>query len=253
MSNIDNIPSLITVRSTSTRLPGKCFLPFGQVSVLEHVVLRAKHYGLSPIICTTRDPEDDQIVELAQNIGIPHYRGPTQNKLLRWNECCKFFELSAFHSVDADDPFFCAEEVKRSFALLRTGYDMVSPTPSSSAGGATVGYSLTAEVIANACDGLEENTDTEMMWSFVGLVSGLKNIVLTDPDDHVIRARMTLDYWEDYIMLEAVRLIVGNLGSRADIARLLKSNPDLEKCNAFRTAEWTQTQQSKSLKTGNLL
>jgi len=247
------IPSLVTVRSTSSRLPEKCFLPFGEVPVLEHVVLRAKHYGLSPIIWTTRDPEYDRIVELAERACVPYYRGPTDNKLLRWSECCEHFGLDAFHSVDADDPFFCGDEVKRSFALLRSGYNMVAPAPSSSAGGATVGYSLTTDVIARACEGLDENADTEMMWSYVERVPGLRETVLSDPQQHVVRARMTLDYWEDYVMLEAVRLIVGNMASRADVAELLERNPDLEKINAFRTAEWSEKQQSKSLKAGNSL
>lgn len=253
MNSIENIPSLITVRSTSKRLPGKCFLSFGGVSVLEHVVLRARHYGLAPIICTTRDPEDDRITELAESAGVPHYRGPTDNKLLRWRECCEHFGLDAFHSVDADDPFFCGDEVKRSFALLQTGFDMVAPTLSSSAGGATVGYSLTAEVIARACKGLKDNADTEMMWSYMERVPGLKKTLLSDPESHVVRARMTLDYWEDYVMMEAVRLIVGNLATRSEIAELLERNPDLEKINAFRTAEWSEKQQFKSLKAGNFL
>jgi hypothetical protein len=64
---------------------------------------------------------------------------------------------------------------------------------------------------------------------------------------------MTLDYWEDYIMLEAVRLIVGNLASRAEVAELLERSPDIKKVNSFRTAEWSEKQQSKSLKTGNNL
>ena len=248
MKAMKNIPSLITVRSTSSRLPEKCFLPFGGVSVLEHVVLRAKHYDLAPIICTTRDPEDDRIVELAKKLGVPCYRGPTVNKLLRWSECCEHFGLHSFHSVDADDPFFCGDEVKRSFALLQTGFDMVAPALSSSAGGATVGYSLTAEVIARACKGLKDNADTEMMWSYVERVPGIRKTILSEPQNHMVQARMTLDYWEDYIILEAVRLIVGGLASRAEVADLFKRNPDFAKINAFRTAEWSENQQSKSHK-----
>lgn len=251
MNIIKNIPSLITVRSTSIRLPGKCFLSFGEVSVLEHVVIRAKHYELFPIICTTRDQEDDRIVELAERMGVPYFRGSTNNKLLRWSECCQHFGLDAFHSVDADDPFFCGEEVKRSFALLKKGFDMISPSLSSSAGGATVGYSLTAKVIARACEGLKENTDTEMMWSYVEGVPGIKKMILSEPHEHVVRARMTLDYWEDYILLEAVRTIIGNLASRAELCCLLRRNPDIEKINAYRTAEWSENQLSKSLKSGN--
>ena len=127
----------VTVRTESSRLPRKCFLPFGEGSVLDHIISRCFQYDLSPIVCTTNETRDDEIVTLAKKWTVPFLRGPTINKLLRWHLCCKFFNLDAFHSVDADDPFFCGDEVKRSLALLREGYDMVAPTQSSSAGGAS--------------------------------------------------------------------------------------------------------------------
>ena len=244
----DPVNALITVRSTSSRLPKKCFLSFGEGNVLEHVIRRCLHFGLRPIVCTTRDTVDNDIEQLASQLDVECYRGPTDNKLLRWKECCEFFGLDSFHSVDADDPFFCGEEVKRSISLLHTGFDMVAPPLSSSAGGATVGYSLTAEVVVRACEGIEENADTEMMWSYVERVPNIRKTILSEPQNHVIRARMTLDYWEDYIMLEALRLIVGNHASRAEVSMLLEANPDLQRVNAFRTSEWSNNQQSKLLK-----
>lgn len=241
------INAVITVRSTSSRLPGKCFLPFGEGCVLEHVIKRTLHYGLRPIVCTTRDDQDDAVEALADRLGVKCFRGPTDNKLLRWSECCKHFGLEAFHSVDADDPFFCGDEVRRSFALLQQGLDMVAPSPSSSGGGATVGYSLTADIVARASEGLGEDTDTEMMWSYVERIPGLRKAVLGDPATDVIRARLTLDYHEDYVLLEAIRLLVGNLATRAEVAALLERNPDLQRVNAFRAAEWSANQKAKSL------
>ena len=248
MSNKIHIPSFITVRSASTRLPSKCFLPFGESTVLEHIVKRALHFELFPIICTTQAGEDDRIVMLAEKLGIPYYRGPTENKLLRWAGCCKQFGIEAFHSLDADDPFFCGEEVNRSFNLLKTGFDMVSPSPSSANGGATVGYSLTADIVLKSCEGLDEDVDTEMMWSFIERVPGLRQSSLTDPEDDVVCARMTLDYNEDYILLEAVRLILGNMATRHDVAVLLKDNPALEKINSFRNKEWAAEKKKKSMR-----
>jgi len=249
MSDItkDRVDAIITVRSTSSRLPGKCFLPFGEGCVLEHVIRRTLHYGLTPIVCTTRDVQDDAVDALAERLGVKCFRGATNNKLLRWSKCCEHFGLEAFHTVDADDPFFCGDEVRRSFALLQSGLDMVAPSPSSSGGGATVGYSLTADIVARACEGLSEDTDTEMMWSYVERVPGLRKAVLDDPATHLIRARMTLDFQEDYVLLEAIRLLVGNLATRAEIAALLQRNPDIQRINAFRTTEWSENQRAKSL------
>jgi spore coat polysaccharide biosynthesis protein SpsF len=240
------IPAFITVRSSSTRLPEKCFLPFGNGTVLEHMIQRAQYYNLEPIVCTTTEDSDDAIVGLAKKCNVKFYRGPIANKLLRWSQCCKHFSLDSFHSVDADDLFFCGDEVKRSHELLQTGFDMVAPSPSSSSGGATVGYSLTAEVVKQASLGTSDDLDTEMMWSYVEKVSDIKKTILSDPHENVIINRMTLDYHEDYIFLEAIRLLIGNMGTREDLYNLLKNNPDLSRINAFRSEEWLQNQKEKS-------
>ena len=241
------IPAFITVRSLSTRLPKKCFLSFGEGSVLEHIIRRVKHYDLDPIVCTTTEDSDDAIVDLAKKCNVKFYRGPIANKLLRWSQCCEHFSLDSFHSVDADDPFFCGDEVKRSHELLQTGFDMVAPSPSSSGGGATVGYSLTANVVKQASLGMSDDLDTEMMWSYIEKVSEIKKTILSDPHENIIKDRMTLDYHEDYIVLEAIRLLIGNMGTREDLYSLLKNNPDLPRINTFRSEEWSKNQKKKEL------
>jgi len=239
------IPAFITVRSSSTRLPEKCFLPFGEGSVLEHIIKRARHYDLDPIICTTIEKSDDSIVKLAKKCNVKYYRGPLANKLLRWRRCCEYFDLKSFHSLDADDPFFCGDEMKRSHNLLQTGFDMVLPSPSSSAGGATVGYSLTYDIVKKASFGMSDDLDTEMIWPYLEKISDAKIITLSDPYENVIRDRLTLDFHEDYIFLEAIRLLIGNMGTRKDLYNLLKGNPILSTINAFRTKEWSQNQKRK--------
>jgi spore coat polysaccharide biosynthesis protein SpsF (cytidylyltransferase family) len=242
------IPAFITVRSLSTRLPEKCFLPFGNVSVLEHVIKRSIFYDLNPIVCTTTETSDDVIVDLAKKCNVIFYRGPVKNKLLRWSECCEHFNLSSFHSVDADDPFFDGDEVKRSMKILEDeGLDMVCPTKSSSAGGASVGYSLKADAIQRACKGLDKDTDTEMMWNYMEKVPGLKTKILLEQRKNISNMRLTLDYKEDYWLLESVRRIVGNLASRDKIDQLFLSNPDMHKINWFRNDEWQAAQANKKL------
>jgi spore coat polysaccharide biosynthesis protein SpsF (cytidylyltransferase family) len=236
------IDTFITVRSTSSRLPRKCFLPFGQVNILEHIIVRAKDYGLSPIVCTTKSQKDDQIISIASRLNVRSFRGSAVNKLQRWRDCCREFKIKTFHTIDADDPFFCGEEVKRSFNMLKSGYDMIAPPLSSSNGGATVGYSLTSDIVERACKGIDPDTDTEMMWFYIERIKNLKKKILCDPKTAVIKHRMTLDYPEDYILLEAVRLIAGNLATREQVYKVLRDNPDLAIINKFRSIEWADNQ-----------
>ena len=242
------IPALITVRSASTRLPGKCFLPFGDGPVIEHIIKRCLHYGLRPIICTTNDVSDLTLVDIARANEVEYFQGQPVNKLMRWRDCSRHFDLSYFHTVDADDPFFCGEEVARSVkCMLDGGYDMVSPTVSSASGGATVGYSLKASLVDRACIGTDQYTDTEMMWSYIKKLDDVKEAILPEPETHRIEARLTLDYHEDYILLEAVRILLGSFASRSQVYDLLSENKGLRGLNQFRSDEWAAIQNKKSL------
>lgn len=244
-----SLPALITVRSASARLPGKCFLSFGGGTVLEHVIRRSKHYGLDPIVCTTGESSDDKVAATAEREGARCFRGSVKHKLKRWRDCCRRFDLAAFHTVDADDPFFDGDEVKRSFALLAGGWDMVAPTPSSSAGGASVGYSLTRDAVERACAvaGEDDALDTEMMWYHIEKVPGLRKAILSEIDPSPVRARLTLDYEEDYWLLVSVLRMTGAFASRTEIDDLFRRNPDLHRVNWFRNDEWRTGQMSKKI------
>jgi spore coat polysaccharide biosynthesis protein SpsF (cytidylyltransferase family) len=242
------VTSFITVRTSSLRLPGKCFLKFGDYSVLEHIVCRAKQYNLKPIICTSQEKEDQTIIDLATKLNIDCYAGSLNNKIKRWKDCCEKLSINSFHTLDADDPFFCGEEIHRSFELLKKGYDVVTPTPSSSNGGATVGYSLTKDILIKVSDKIDENTNTEMIMPFLKQIKDIKIAKLDDPDNSVINQRMTLDYPEDYEKLLKVLEIVGPMATRQEVYNCLKQNSELDKINSFRNNEWKQNQLNQSIK-----
>ena len=152
---------LVTVRTSSSRLPNKCLLSFGDDTVIVHVVKRAISYGLRPIICTSIDSTDDVLENIAKELDIECFRGSLNNKLNRWLECTKKFNITSFHSIDADDPFFDGSEMIESLNLLKSSnHDVVCPTKSSSAGAASVGYSLTREIIRKALKNLEDDDKT---------------------------------------------------------------------------------------------
>jgi len=242
------IPSFITVRTLSTRLPQKCLLPFGNKNVIEHIIDRAKHYQLDPIICTSSDSSDDVLEEIAQKEGVKVFRGSLVNKLKRWYDCCNHFSIKEFHTVDADDPFFDGELIKKSMDLLNQGYDVVCPTISSSAGNASVGYSLTKEVIEKALKSVAETADTEMMWYYLDKIPGIQKVNLPEKNPPSRIIRLTLDYEEDYWLLNSIQRIVGSLSSREEVDALFERNPDLHQINWFRNEQWASKQRAKKYK-----
>jgi spore coat polysaccharide biosynthesis protein SpsF len=238
----------ITVRTSSTRLPKKCLLPFGESTVLNHIIRRAVSYDIEPIVCTSTFKEDDVIEEIANKEGVKCYRGSLDNKLQRWLDCAMYFNIDTWHTIDADDPFFDGDEMKSSMRMLQEEkVDMITPTKSSSAGGASVGYSLTTDIVERACNGLDKDTDTEMMWYYIEKVSDLKTKILPETRKNITKMRLTLDYKEDYWLLDSVCRILGNLASRDEVDQLFLSNPDMYKINWFKNEEWKAGQLSKKI------
>jgi spore coat polysaccharide biosynthesis protein SpsF len=233
---------IILVRSNSKRLPEKCFLSFGKFTVLEHIIRRCIYYKIKPIICTSASKQDNQIIKLAKKLNVLYFRGSEKNKILRINDCCQKFNIKYFHTIDADDPFFCGITVKKSIDRLKNGnFDIIEPTLSSSKGSALVGYSVKSSAFYFLSKTISKNVNTEMMWSFFKKIKSLRIERLKETYP-VIKARLTLDYYEDYIFLETVRLLLGNFASRFSIYRLLKNNPQLSKINMFRNTQWRKNQ-----------
>ena len=248
MNNTEKVIGFITVRTSSTRLPQKCLLPFGESTVLAHIIRRALYYGIEPIVCTSTSVCDDVIETIAKEEAVSFFRGSLKNKLQRWLDCALYFNIDSFHTIDADDPFFDGEEMKMSMRLLHSeGLDMVLPTLSSSSGGASVGYSLTTDIVKKTCNNLAADTDTEMMWGFIDKVIDVKTKVLPETMAYCPKIRLTLDYNEDYWMLATVVRILGNNATRDEVNQLFKNNPDLAKINLFRNDEWKKAQLSKMI------
>ena len=235
----------VTVRTGSSRLNGKCLLPFGEGNVLQHVIRRAKFVGFEPLVCTTSLEEDDVIRDIAVKEGCSVYRGSAEDKLQRWLGACEKFGVDTLHTIDADDPFFDGELGQQSLRLLNEGYDIVYPSRDIYVGG--VGFSITADIIRKACS-LKQSDDTEMMWYFIEKVPGLRKVELPVADAKSAKVRLTLDYEEDYWMLLTVLRILGPQATRVEIEDLFLRNPELHKVNWFRNEEWKKGQEEKGEK-----
>ena len=244
------INGMITVRSQSTRLPEKCFLPFGEGNVIEHMIRRAKHFEINPIVCTTIEESDDRIVEIAKAEGVRYFRGSVKDKLVRWRDACGEHNIEKFVSIDADDPFFDGQLSYQSIELLNNSFDLVKhpkQQPNHGYYEGCVGYSISLDIIVKACD-LKNTDDTEMMWNFIEKVPNVKITHLEQGDDDItVPIRLTLDYQEDYWLMNSMVRILGQFADRKSVVDLFKSNPDLYKINWFRNDDYKVAQIGKSI------
>lgn len=212
------IPTFITVRTSSKRLPAKCLMDFGEYSVIGHVIKRCQYFELKPIVCTTTLQSDDILEEIAEGFDVDIFRG-SFDPHKRWLECARFTGCDSFHALDCDDPFFDAGEVERSYSYLQDlSLHCVMPSKSSASGSALVGTSMALRL------GETRILPEARQWPHI---------------------RMTLDYPEDYWFLRTlVRAGCNYKKPRKEIDMLIDTF-SLTKINSFRTADWKANQQKE--------
>ena len=146
-------PLLLTVRFGSSRLPGKCLLPFSSFpnqseSVLAHLINRTKSENRRVIVCTGESGANDIILKICKELKIEYFKGSESNKVSRWYACFKYFDLKWAHLIDADDPFLCNSEIDLSIKTFHSTKKVIVSTKKSKSGNASVGMTLSADHLA---------------------------------------------------------------------------------------------------------
>jgi spore coat polysaccharide biosynthesis protein SpsF len=188
----------ITVRTSSTRLPQKCLLPFGDARTIEFLIRRLKRSRLADgiILCTTENREDDVLCEIAAREGIQFFRGSERDKLIRWNGAAAKYDVDFFVTADGDDLFCEPELIDLGFAQYReAGADFIEQE------GLICGsftYAIKASALREVCE-IKDSEDTEMMWVYFKDTGRFRCELLRNAPDVFKRPeiRMTLDYPDD--------------------------------------------------------
>jgi len=241
----------ITVRSDSSRLPNKAFLPILGKPTIEMIIMRAKlvRNADAVILCTTERTVDDAIVVLAEKCGVLHYRGSLGDKLERWLGATKKFQIDCFVTMDGDDLLCDPELMEMGIEQLkRTGDDFIEAPAGLICGSFTYGIRTTA--LEKVCS-IKGTSDTEMMWVYfkdTGLFK-VSTLRVTDSVFFDPTIRMTLDYEEDLNFFKAIfnhYHCVNNDVPLRTIVPYLKNNLEIIKLNAFRHQDWASNQQRKT-------
>jgi|694.fasta_scaffold71823_2 spore coat polysaccharide biosynthesis protein SpsF len=251
---------LITVRTSSSRLKKKCLLNIGKYTkVIEHVILRCLGSGIKPILCTTKKKTDDVLVLISKKLGIDFFRGSEKNKIKRWHDCAKQYNLRLFHTIDADDLYFDIDAIKNSISLLKNKkLDAVYPSIASRYGGASEGYSFSKQGIKKIFFSLKnlsynsESCDTEMIDPFLDKANLKYQVFKGQHYEIKKKIRLTLDYPEDLKMFKLLFNKFGIYSKRNDINNFLKKNKNILKINLFRNKDWKNIQDAKIKKNKTL-
>ncbi len=240
---------LITVRTSSSRLPQKALTMIGERKLIEHVIDRAKlslAHGLKNIVlCTSTEPEDDVLETIAKENGIDVFRGSLKDKIERWKGAAEKFNADYVITIDGDDPFCDPELIKLAIEQIEEkGVDVITADNTDYVcGGFTHGIST--KTLQAICE-MKASNDTEMTKPYLIESGKFKVEMLEVPEVFKgKKVRLTLDYPED---LEFFRTVFDRMNMKRntvplrEILDFLDKNPEIVEINYWRQGDFVANQ-----------
>lgn len=124
------VPIVLQARTGSTRLPRKALAMLAGRPLLEHCLLRLVRADVGPVIlATTTRPDDDVLVQLADNMGIRAVRGPEDDVLQRFVLVADYLDARFLIRATGDNPAVDMDAPARVIEAIRaSGADHVVET-----------------------------------------------------------------------------------------------------------------------------
>ncbi|MFE6734210.1 cytidylyltransferase domain-containing protein [Microbacterium sp. NPDC057650] len=223
-------------RMTSTRLPGKVLLRAGGRTMLEHQLRRLGVVGVPIIVATTVNRSDDAIVEAAEELGAPVFRGSEDDVLSRFDGAAEAFGLDAVVRVTSDCPLIDGEVVRRGIDdfLERDDDAYVSNTLERTFPRGFDFEVFSAAALHDAAAHATDPADREHVTPYLNKNrSGRVSLFTITQEVDASRYRVTLDTAEDFSL---IRALIEDHGasdlSAAEIVSVLDSHPELVELNA---------------------
>jgi spore coat polysaccharide biosynthesis protein SpsF len=227
---------ILSVRDKSSRFPGKVLKKVLHQTVTEHLIDRIKMAeGWDRVIIGTSDDPRDRVFEsIADGKQVDIYYGDQDDKLLRYHQICREFDLQFAVIVDGDDILCFPEVMTRTILTLRQNDNDAVFWNDLPLGAASNG--LKSEALEKVLEMKAEN-DTEVWGGYFRDNDAFRVSLLTYPDplfNHP-EIRLTMDYDEDFRLIETIftRLYPQNPGfsSRELLELLVNREPELTDIN----------------------
>lgn len=232
---------VVQVRSDSTRLASKCFLPMiGGMSVLEFQTRRLSESDLPVIIATTDRVVDDGIEELGTMLGMPVFRGSATDVSARLVATADYFGASGFVRVCGDDPLVDPMIVNEGVRLFEaSGVDLVLTAFDEGLAYGCAFEIFSSEKLRQLLSTKKGRSVCEPVSPRNVFVSQIENVrsLFACPDPSLRRPEyaLTMDYLEDYQILrticEALYFQYGISFSYEEIIHYCDSNQNLALSN----------------------
>lgn len=228
--------AFLSIRNKAKRLPGKVLKEVCGQTMTEHLIDRIK-LAKEPdyiIMCTSINPDDTPLCEIALKKQIHYFRGSEDDKLVRYRDAAHAFDVEFFTVIDGDD-IFCSEiYIDREIREFRkTGADYI--VGENLPFGATP-FGVKTEAVTRLCE-LKKKSDTEV-WGHYFTENDMWNAIQLPIQDERFRHpeyRMTLDYQGDLEFFTAVFEALYKKNKMflfSELMDYLNSHPEVQKINA---------------------
>lgn len=230
------IGCIIQARMGSSRLPKKVMkLVDGKNPVLYYVLKQVRYSKVLKkiVVATTKNPEDDKIVDYLKKIKLEYFRGNEKNVLERYYSCSKKFSFSTIVRITSDNPLVDPSIIDTMlYEFENNDYDyMTNAVPRTFPYGTEVEI-FTFEALEDAWKNAENEKEKEhVTLYFINHPEKfkIKNFTL---QDNMSFLRWTLDEEGDFIVIQKIiREIKKNPIRLEDILQLYSKKPELFKIN----------------------
>lgn len=239
---------IVEARMRSTRLPGKVMLPAAGKPLLQLMLERLRRIpGVTDIIiATSMDPSNQVILDLAESMDIPVFRGDENDVLKRVLDTAQAFGTDVIVEITGDNPVIdpdVSHQVIQAFLSRGDTVDYVS----NDVGHHRLDWQLTFPVgfstkvfstakLAEVAGQTHHPVDREHVVNFLVKQAPRERIhnVVAEGLYRRPEIRLTLDTPEDYRVIKTVfeALYPGNPGFTArDIIEFLDSKPEVRDWN----------------------
>jgi len=191
---------LITARLKSSRLPLKIMKDLNGKPVIQRIVERAQEIHSIPnkdiVICTSANPQDKPLIEIAEKTGVSYFLGDADDVLKRLHDAAVYHKLDYALGITADNPLFSVEYANKIVDVIKKQHPDFVKITGLPFGGAAWGMNVKA--LRTICV-VKTIVDTEIWGSLIDRPE-LFGVVTIKAEKQVSRPeyRLTLDYPEDY-------------------------------------------------------
>ena len=224
----------ITARMKSKRLPLKVIRYIEGKPMIEHLIDRLKLSKLANeiIMCTSTNPQDDILVDVAEKEEIKWFKGSEEDVLDRIFNAAKKFNIDFVVSTTADNPLVDSiyiDKIIQKFRETNADYITCKKLPLGA-----FSYGIKVKALEKVIE-LKKEKNTEIWGRFFEEIDEFKKIELEVEDElNHPEIRLTVDEKED---LELIRKIFDNFYIHKkdfelkEIIKYLLNNPDLMNIN----------------------